>query len=109
MLRSSLNGFCSPHPEGDGPINEKHRRQRNRSWCTRGLDTHRNPDWPYRNWGKAFRLEVHVIASAFSLSSFYMPIDSCPLFWCGTSCLSSLALNTGEVLASGPDHRDSAL
>ncbi len=44
MIQPSLNGFCGPHPEGEGPISGKHHLKRNRSVCTQDLSNHHNPD-----------------------------------------------------------------
>jgi len=44
MLRSSLIGFCGPHPEGEGLISGKHRLKRNRNSCKPDLYSHHNPD-----------------------------------------------------------------
>jgi len=89
MLRSSLIGFCGPHPEGEDPISGKRRLKRNRNSCTPDLNSHHNPDLPSRNWGKVLRLEVLVKASVFSLSWLSLPTASCIRFYCGTFCLSS--------------------
>jgi len=109
MFPSSFDGFCGPHPEGEGPISGIPHRQRNRSWCTLDLGSHRNPDPPCRNWGKVLRLEVLVIAIAFSLSKFYLPVSSYVFYWYGPSCLSSLVLKTDERLVNGSDPRFSVL
>lgn len=94
---------------GEGPISGKHRLKRNRNSCTPGLNSRHNPDCPYRNWGKALRLEVLVKASVFSFSSFYLPAAFFALFCCGTSYLSNMALKTRKGLVSGSDHQGSAL
>ena len=44
MIRSSLNGFSGPHPEGEGPISGKRRLKRNRNSCTLDLNSHHNQD-----------------------------------------------------------------